>query len=92
MSKPHNITVQERDCTIYCSCGWKWKTDSQAQFYAEFENRIDEHMEPVYNPIITQSSIQPYPLVQHIDADRTRGASDWDRECQESGRLNRGGI
>ena len=27
--------------------------------------------------------------VQHIDADRMRGASNWDRECQESGRLNR---
>ena len=26
---------------------------------------------------------------QHIDADRRRGPSDWDRECQESGRLNR---
>jgi len=27
--------------------------------------------------------------VQHIDSDRTIGPSDWDRECQESGRLNR---
>jgi hypothetical protein len=25
----------------------------------------------------------------HIDADRMRGPSDWDRECQESRRLNR---
>jgi hypothetical protein len=33
---------------------------------------------------------QPLPTsVQHIDADRTRGPSDWDRECQESRRLNR---
>jgi hypothetical protein len=29
------------------------------------------------------------PLPQHIDSDRTVGPSDWDRECQESGRLNR---
>ena len=28
-------------------------------------------------------------LPQHIDSDRHRGPSDWDRECQESGRLNR---
>jgi hypothetical protein len=27
--------------------------------------------------------------VQHIDADRTLGKTDWDRECQESRRLNR---
>lgn len=26
---------------------------------------------------------------QHIDADRTLGPTDWDRECQESGRLNK---
>ena len=26
---------------------------------------------------------------QHIDSDRHRGPSDWDRECQESRRLNR---
>lgn len=30
---------------------------------------------------------QPPP--PHIDSDRTLGPSDWDRECQESGRLNR---
>ena len=30
--------------------------------------------------------------VPHIDSDRRRGPSDWDRECQESGRLNRGGL
>jgi len=29
-------------------------------------------------------------LVPHIDSDRTVGKTDWDRECQESGRLNRG--
>jgi hypothetical protein len=29
-------------------------------------------------------------LVPHIDSDRTIGQTDWDRECQESGRLNRG--
>jgi hypothetical protein len=29
------------------------------------------------------------PLPQHIDSDRHRGPSDWDRECQESRRLNR---
>ena len=28
-------------------------------------------------------------LSQHIDSDRHRGPSDWDRECQESRRLNR---
>jgi hypothetical protein len=28
--------------------------------------------------------------VPHIDSDRTVGKTDWDRECQESGRLNRG--
>ena len=29
--------------------------------------------------------------VPHIDSDRTIGGkSDWDKECQESGRLNRG--
>ncbi len=27
--------------------------------------------------------------VQHIDSDRYRGPSDWDRECQESRKLNR---
>lgn len=26
---------------------------------------------------------------RHIDSDRHRGPSDWDRECQESRRLNR---
>jgi hypothetical protein len=26
---------------------------------------------------------------QHIDSDRMRGKTDWDRECQESGRLNK---
>jgi hypothetical protein len=26
---------------------------------------------------------------QHIDSDCLRGKSDWDRECQESRRLNR---
>jgi hypothetical protein len=31
-----------------------------------------------------------YSLVPHIDSDRTVGKTDWDRECQESGRLNRG--
>lgn len=30
-----------------------------------------------------------HPVPQHIDSDRHRGQSDWDRECQESGRLNR---
>jgi hypothetical protein len=25
----------------------------------------------------------------HIDSDRMLGPTDWDRECQESGRLNR---
>jgi len=30
-----------------------------------------------------------YVLPQHIDSDRLRGPSDWDRECQESRRLNR---
>ena len=29
------------------------------------------------------------PLQPHIDSDRYRGPSDWDRECQESRRLNR---
>ena len=28
-------------------------------------------------------------FVPHIDSDRTVGPTDWDRECQESGRLNR---
>ena len=28
-------------------------------------------------------------LPPHIDSDRMRGPSDWDRECQESRRLNR---
>lgn len=28
-------------------------------------------------------------LPQHIDSDRHRGPSDWDRECQESRRINR---
>lgn len=41
----------------------------------------------VYNPDINRPSTQPYP--PHIDSDRHRGPSDWDRECQESGRLNR---
>jgi hypothetical protein len=40
----------------------------------------------VFNPDINRSSIEPYP---HIDADRLRGPSDWDREQQESRRLNR---
>ncbi len=32
----------------------------------------------------------PQPLQPHIDSDRTLSPSDWDRECQESARLNRG--
>ena len=49
---------------------------------AAFQRSLD----PVYNPDINRPSTQPYP---HIDSDRTVGPSDWDRECQESGRLNR---
>ena len=33
-----------------------------------------------------QRAMAAYP---HIDSDRMRGPSDWDRECQESRRLNR---
>jgi len=35
---------------------------------------------------ILDGTVHPTP---HIDSDRLRGPSDWDRECQESRRLNR---
>lgn len=38
----------------------------------------------------TSELIRNPRFVPHIDSDRMRGPSDWDRECQESGRLNRG--
>jgi len=34
----------------------------------------------------------PEPKPQHIDADRQIVKRNWDRECQESGRLNRRGF
>jgi hypothetical protein len=35
---------------------------------------------------VLDGTVHPTP---HIDSDRRRGPSDWDRECQESRRLNR---
>ena len=56
--------------------------------YAMIDGKQVELDTVVYNPLFaTKPSTEPYP--QHIDADRTLGPSDWDRECQESRRLNR---
>ena len=89
-------------CGVHNQCCWcnegyfppchssvsdKWvHTDTPVGRVLCFDPPIDSEP-PVYNPDINRPSTQPYP--QHIDSDRTVGPSDWDRECQESGRLNR---
>lgn len=57
--------------------------ETMAKIEADAKQIRDNAM-AVFNPDINRSSIQPY-----IDSDRLRGKSDWDRECQESRRLNR---
>ena len=59
-----------------------WREEAATQLAQALRNIEPE----VYNPDINRPSTQPYP---HIDSDRYRGPSDWDRECQESRRLNR---
>ena len=59
-----------------------WREEAATQLAQALRNIEPE----VYNPDINRPSTQPYP---HIDSDRHRGPSDWDRECQESRRLNR---
>jgi hypothetical protein len=58
----------------------RWREEATEQLRAALR-ALD-----TYNPDINRPSTQPYP---HIDSDRRRGPSDWDRECQESRRLNR---
>ena len=59
-----------------------WREEAATQLQAALRN-LDQPSPDV--PVVDWRE----PLPQHIDADRTLGPSDWDRECQESRRLNR---
>lgn len=46
-------------------------------------------LEPIASIAERTFSAEVREIRQHIDSDRLRGKTDWDRECQESRRLNR---
>lgn len=77
-----NVLIESIDLEIKGGSP-SWREEAATQLAQALRNIEPE----VYNPDINRPSTQPYP--QHIDSDRHRGPSDWDRECQESRRLNR---
>ena len=53
----------------------------------EFEEVED--LEPIRTIAERTFPAEVQEIRQHIDSDRLRGKTDWDKECQESRRLNR---
>ena len=50
----------------------------------------DDDMEPIVSIAERTFSDEVAEIRgQHIDSDRYQGKTEWDQECQESGRLNR---
>lgn len=60
----------------------KWrKENGHPEPKPEMIEEIRVYEESLWNP--------PKKRTLHIDSDRTLGKTDWDKECQESGRLNK---